>query len=149
MQVRSMLIMSTDIPITYKSPWTGELEQKSNCICPGFTLTFAECTVKGGPGGDATVWNGSAFDCIHSGNEIVLIHSLFGSNIESSTIAAGECNNGSIHAHSVRVEDNCYTSQLNITVNADMIGKTIECAHDNTSTENVIGTLTVATEGET
>ena len=101
--------------------------------------------MKGGPG-DITVWKGSAFDC--SSNEIALIHSLFGSDTQSQTIAAGECNNGSIRAHSVQVEDNCYTSQLNITVNADMIGKTIECAHDDQSTESVIGTLTVATEGE-
>ena len=100
--------------------------------------------------GGATIWKGSAFDCIHSGNEIALIHSSFGSqtNIESSSVAAGECNNGSIHAHIVQVEGNYYTSQLNITVTANMIGKTIECVHDNTSTENVIGTLIVATEGE-
>lgn len=126
----------------------SSLMLKTNCICPGYTLTFAECTVKGRSGGDATVWKGSAFDCIHSRNEITLIHSLFGSNIQSSSaIAAGECNNGSIQVKGVRVEGNCYTSQLNITVNANMIGKTVECVHDNTSTENVIGTLKVATEG--
>ena len=77
----------------------------TNCICPGYDLTFAECTVKGGPG-DITVWKGSAFDC--SSNEIALIHSLFGSDTQSQTVAAGECNNGSIRAHSVQVEDNCY-----------------------------------------
>ena len=126
----------------------SSLTLKTNCICPGYNQTLAECTVKGGPG-DVTVWKGSAFDCTHSRNEIVLIHSLFGSDIESSTVAAGECNNSSIQAQSMRVEGNYYTSQLNITVNADMIGKTVECVHDNTSTENLIGTLTVATEGET
>ena len=84
----------------------------------------------GGPG-DATVWKGSAFDCMQSMNEIVLIHSSFESNINSSSVAAGKCNNGSIHAHSVRVEDNYYTSQLNLTVTANMIGKTVECVYDN------------------
>ena len=125
----------------------NSLTLETNCICPGYTLTFAECTVKGGPG-DTTIWKGSAFHC--SSNEIALIHSLFGVNYtQSHIVAAGECNNGSIWAHSIRVEDNYYTSQLNITVNANMIGKTVECAHDNQSTESVIGTLTVATEGET
>ena len=120
-----------------------------SCICPGYDMTFAECTVKGRSGrpGDATVWRGSAFDCSSANNEIALIHSLFGS--KSSTVAAGECNSGSIHAHSVRVEGNCYTSQLYITVTTNMIGKTVECVYDNTSIESVIGTLIVATEGET
>ena len=90
----------------------------------------------GGPG-DSTVWRGSAFDCRN--NDISLINSRF----ESGT-ATGECNNGSIVGQSI----NCYTSQLNITVSSDMIGKNIECVHDN-STETIIGTLTIATAGET
>ena len=82
---------------------------------------------------------------------ITLLHFRFGPNNQSDSntaAAASECNNGSIHAYGVRVEDNCYTSRLNITVNADMIGKTVECVHYNTSTESVLGTLIVATEGE-
>ena len=102
--------------------------------------------MKGGSIPDATIWRGSAFNC--SMNEtIALLHFLFGPNNQSNT-AASECNNGSIHAYGVRVEGNCYTSQLNITVNADMIGKTVECVHYNESTESVIGTLIVATTGE-
>ena len=111
---------------------------KSNCICPGYTLTFAECAVVGMPS-DLTVWRGSAFDCPTSG--IILLHRRF-----NSQTTAGECNNGSIIGRGIRVEGNCFTSQLNITVNSDMIGKTIECVHDN-STENIVGTLTVATAG--
>ena len=47
----------------------------SGCTCPGYT-TF-ECTIQSGLGG-ATVWKGSALDCIKSNNEIVLLHSRFG-----------------------------------------------------------------------
>ena len=86
---------------------------------------------------------GSAFDCI--GNEIALIHGIgqVGSN---TTIAAGECNNKSIQAQIIRVKGNCYTSQININVNDDMIGKTVKCVHDN-DTETVVGTLTLAIAG--
>ena len=94
-----------------------------------------------GGSGDSTVWRGSAFDCRN--NDISLIHSRF----ESGT-ATGECNNGSIVGQSIKVEGNCYTSQLNITVSSDMIGKNIDCVHDNLA-ETVIGTLTIAAAGET
>ena len=47
----------------------------------------------------------------------------------------------------LRVENNRYTSQLNITVSPEMIGETIECAHDH-GTTNTIGSLTInTTEG--
>lgn len=120
----------------------SSLTLKNNCICPGYTLIFAECTVDGGPG-DSTVWKGSAFDC--SSNDIPLVHSRFA----SSPKAAGECNNGSIEAHGLRVQDNCYTSQLNISVTPNLIGKTIKCVHDNLTAEIVVGTLRVTTVGET
>ena len=94
-----------------------------------------------GRSGESMLWRGSAFDC--RDNDISLIHSRF-----ESGLAVGECNNGSIKGQGIRVEGSCYTAQLNITVSSDMIGKTIECVHDN-STETIIGTLTVATVGET
>ena len=93
---------------------------------------------------DTTIWNGSVFDC--SGNDIALIHSRFGSNPGEE--AAGECNNGSIYARGVSVHGNCYTSQLNINVTSDMIGKTISCVHDTLSGVIVVGTLTVTTVGK-
>ena len=48
----------------------------------------------------------------------------------------------------LRVEDNCYTSQLNITVRSDMIGKTIECVYDDVNTETTVGSLRIVTTGE-
>ena len=90
-----------------------------------------------------TVWSGSAFDC--SGGEITLLHSFYAERTVSH--AYGECNNGSIVAQSLRVENMCYISQLNITVGTDMIGKSIECNYDdgNTETSQLVGALNINT----
>ena len=74
----------------------------------------------------ATVWTGSVLNC--PSDEIVLLHSRFtgpGGTIRS-------CNNGATVAQSLYVQDNLYTSQLNITVTRDIPGKTITmtCAYD-------------------
>jgi hypothetical protein len=40
----------------------------------------------------------------------------------------------------------CYTSQLNVTVTADMIGKSIECYYDsNTATLHSVGATSIIT----
>ena len=112
------------------------------CICPGYTLTY-ECTVMGGPGG-ATVWRGTVFNCPLSDHEVVLLHSRF----ESDTGTFRTCNNGAIVGQSLRVEDNSrYISQLNVTVSSDMIGESIECAHDHggTTESDVIGSSILST----
>ena len=92
----------------------------SGCVCPGDTLIY-ECTVTGGV---ATIWTGSALDCNHL-KEIVLLHNRFLDGI------AGSCNNGAIVVRSLSVQGDNYTSQLNVTVTSDTAGKTIECASDN------------------
>ena len=40
------------------------------------------------------------------------------------------CNNGAIVARILSIDGNNYTSQLNVTVTSETIGKTIECLHD-------------------
>ena len=98
----------------------SSLSTTSGCTCP---MTY-ECTVVGR---GATVWKGSIFDCMSSNNEIILLHDRFSSTVGTK----GTCNNEAIVGKSVGVEDNHYTSQLNITaVKAGMIGKTVECIHD-------------------
>jgi hypothetical protein len=57
--------------------------------------------------------------------EFTLFHSLF------SQGTAVTCNGGSIVGRSVGVEGNCYTSQLEIFVSANIIGTTIFCVYDN------------------
>ena len=106
----------------------------SDCVSPGYcnTLTF-ECTVVGGSG---TVWRGTAFNCDDSNDEIILLHSQF----VNGTI--GTCNNGTIVGQDIRVEnDTYYTSQLSILVTSDLIGKSIECIHDEYANTTLIGSL--------
>ena len=86
------------------------------CACPGQVLTY-NCTVVGGR---ATLWSGTAFDC--SPNEIILRHNEFNDG------TSGECNQGAIIAQSVGVQDNCFTSQLHVTVSGGLHNKTVNCS---------------------
>lgn len=90
-----------------------------------------------------TVFRGSLLNCSNTNNEITLLHSRF--NTTSGT--NGTCNNGRILGYSLpdNTSSNCYISQLCITVTPDIIGKTIECAYDNGTTE-IIGSYLI---GET
>ena len=106
---------------------------RSQCTCTGHVLTY-ECTVTGS---GSTVWKGSAFEC--TSGEIVLQHNLF-----DQMMAAGVCNDGLFSAYGIRVDNNSYTSQLNITVSHSAAGKTIECAYDNGQREASIGTDTIS-----
>ena len=110
------------------------------------TLLTFECSVIGRPVG-STVWNGSAFNC--SLEEIALPHHRFTS--ENSAIINdifGTCNNGFIVGQGLRSENGCYTSQLNVTVTPDMIGKSIECVHDAITSTSTVGTLNIFKPGE-
>jgi hypothetical protein len=106
----------------------------NGCVCPDDTLTY-ECTVAAGSstGGTSTVWTGNAFICPPQ-NEIVLVHSRF----ESANGISHSCNNGAIVGRILSVEDNNYTSQLNVTVIPNTAGKTITCIGDNGSTTMLI-----------
>ena len=109
---------------------------KSSYICPGYTLIY-ECTVIGEHFG-ATVWGGSAFSCQGLGDEIILLHHLFPES------ALGECNHGSMAGYSIRIDNGSYfTSQLNVTVSSDMIGKSITCFYDDISELDLVGTLNI------
>ena len=105
----------------------------SSCTCSAYTLTY-ECTVISGSGG-STIWQGTAFNCVGSTNEIDLLHNRF----ESDRNILKTCNNKTIVVQGLRIDGNCYTSQLNVTVSPNKIGDTIECAHDNNGTTDTIG----------
>ena len=100
----------------------------------------------------ATVWRGSALsNC--SSQEITFLHERdFGVNTTTVT-AFRNCysSNNSIVAHSLRVENGSYISQLNVTVtNSDIIGKSIECAYDSQRDINsttTVGSLNVLKPG--
>lgn len=84
-------------------------------------------------GGGATLWNGTAFDC--PTNEIILRNSRF-----STGGISDDCNNGAITGQSVRVDNNCYTSQLNVAVSASLNNKTVRCTlNSNDGTAITVG----------
>ncbi len=73
-------------------------------------------------GGGTTVWSGSVLNCPLDGSVITLRHSQYASNQ-----AFGICNNGDISGRGIDVTDNCYTSQLNLTVRESYANKTVQC----------------------
>ena len=90
---------------------------KVGCACPNEHLIF-NCTAVGSLG--STIWRVAAFDCVQ--NEIILRHSEY-----NSVGTTGLCNGGAINGTSIRVEGNCYISQLNVTVTPELHNKTVTC----------------------
>ena len=112
--------------------------------CPGpsnKTLLTFKCSVMGRPVG-STIWRGSAFNCSREG--VVLLHRLFTSESDVHQM----CNNGFIVGRGLRSENGCYTSQLNVTVTPDMIGKSIECVHNNITSVATVGSRNISKPGE-
>ena len=72
------------------------------------------------------VWRGNVFDCNSANDEIVLLHEG-NFSIHSAFVS---CNNGAIVGRILRVEDNHYTSQINITLHSELIGADIKCSRD-------------------
>lgn len=101
----------------------------NDCLCPGYTTSY-QCNVTGE---GYTIWKGSAFDCILSGNEILLLHI----NYIGGTVRT--CNNGQIVGRSLGVTNNCYTSQLDVNITAEIEGGTVECVYESGSATEVIG----------
>lgn len=105
-----------------------------------------ECEVIGRPVG-ITVWRGSALDSC-PGQEIGLPHFRF-----MTANVTVMCNNNSISAKGLSVsnetEIGCYVSQLTVNVTSEMIGKSIECFHDDVTNTMVIGSLRVIQPGNT
>ena len=94
--------------------------QLDDCNCLGYNQTY-ECSVSGG---GLTIWNGTAFDCSRTQNEIRLRHSQYG-----DSQATGKCNNDTIIATSVGALGACYVSQLNVTITPEKINETIMCVY--------------------
>ena len=69
------------------------------------------------------------------GSEITLRHSQFASNPPF-----GICNNGDIIGRGIGVVNNCYTSQLNVTVRESSNNKTVQCTlNSNVGTSREVG----------
>jgi hypothetical protein len=96
------------------------------------------------------VWTGAAFDCKNSNNMIVLVQRP-SSNSTGDTSIQQECNDGSIVAHSFRVDNISdviyYTSRLNVKINPNIAGKNISCLLDDGTILSPIGSITVTQKG--
>ena len=98
----------------------------------------------------STVWKGSAFECLHSKYEIVLLHSRY--NSSNGNYSSAPCNDGSVRivGQIVGVSENTYyTSQVIISDSASksgLIGKTVECVRDNGSATEVVMSYIIITE---
>ena len=101
-------------------------------------------------GSGNTVWNGTAFDCRTSNNEIILPHSRSQFGLET----VGTCNNGMIMGRNInRIFDgpnSTFISQLvihlpllNATDNL-LDGRTVECIYDNGMHATNVGTHVIA-----
>ena len=111
----------------------SELIPTNECTCPGFKLTFM-CTILGNVG--ATVWRGSAIECPETNHELIFLHLIRFTDIRG-------CNGGAIIGRGIRIDNMCFTSQLNITVDSSMDGKSIECFYNNGTSANLIGNSSV------
>ena len=106
-----------------------QMPENTGCTCPGSMLIY-NCTVVGT---GTTIWQGTAFTCPAEG--IILRHDRFTGGV------AGDCNSGSIAitGRSLGVENNCYASQLVVTVSSALHNKTVECVHNSNDGSNSIG----------
>ena len=145
--IKAKLFMITNKSVTVcififvcHSVWAskGNLAQINSvtCACPGEVLTI-ECAIIGG---GSTLWEGTAFQCesIHN-NFIALRHSQF----SASEKPQESCNNGAIVASAIRVVNNTYISQLNVTVSLEMNNTTVECVHDYNLTSTIVKSILV------
>ena len=89
-----------------------------------------------------TTWRGDSEVFVCSSMEINLLHHRF-------TTQKDECNNGSVHVvgKGLKVEGNQYTSQLNVTLKENMIGKTIECYYEGVG-QTLVDSVTINTKGK-
>lgn len=108
-----------------------KLAELTSCTCRGFTAVY-ECTVMGGL---VTIWRGNAINCENSAAGMLLLHNRFGTSDRDYTKT---CNNGTISGRGARVSGVFYTSQLRVNISLDLIGKTIECASFNNSSQSII-----------
>ena len=60
-------------------------------------------------------------------NNIILLHSQF----SSSRGISGTCNGGAIIGRSLAADNNCFTSQLNVTASPELEERDVECIYDN------------------
>ena len=116
------------------------LVTENKCTCETLTL---ECSIIGS---GSTVLRLQGNSIIYG--EIILLHSRYNSSTRSSAV----CNNGAIElvGWSLGVEDNCFTSQLQIKFsdNFKFAENLVSCIHDNGTAETVVGNYLIHAIGK-
>ena len=83
------------------------------------------------------MWQGTAFDCPQSSNEIALRHAEFLGSV-------GVCNDGAIFAHADSIQSpDCFVSNLTVHVTSALEGRTIRCDHDDGMTVLTVRSFTL------
>jgi hypothetical protein len=83
------------------------------------------------------VWRGTV---ISAGCEVTLFHSEFG----VPGAARGVCNSGAVVGYNTGMENNCFTSNLDILVSPGLNGRTVECIIDDGVTNTLIDRATLS-----
>ena len=109
----------------------AEMVSVSTCTCEGYDQVY-ECTVERG---NATVWQGTAFNCPATNNEIAF---------PSPNSASASCNEGAISAHIIRADNNTYTSRLSVLFHSELNGSRINCYSDGSQGTVLVGSSTLA-----
>ena len=102
----------------------------THCTCPGQTLTY-ECSVA--EDATTTIWTGSAFDCSEKENQLIFLPSRARDNQTQRT-----CNRGDIVGHITGIVDNVFVTQLNITLNPSLDGKTVQCFYRDVASDSKV-----------
>jgi hypothetical protein len=130
-QVRENVCYFVHVGSTLEGISDHEGVNETQCVCPGDKLTY-ECTIQGETTG-ATIWKGNALSGCQQ-NAILLQHHQF----TPTGGSAGTCNNGAIVGQSLGIQGNNYTSQLNVTITPETAGKTITCAYDALTAQDIM-----------
>ena len=85
----------------------------------------------------STIWRVAAFDCMQ--NEIILRHSEY----DDVGGTSGLCNGGAISGRSTAVDDNCYTSQLRLTVSRELHNKAVTCLLNLNRAMTAVGNVSI------
>ena len=95
------------------------------------------------------MWTGTAFDCQSANNQIILFPNRFQNG---SAGVQEKCNGGAIVAHQLRVDSNMntttYTSQLDVKLNSNIVGKNITCLFDEDTLSTIIGSIILIQNGK-
>ena len=133
-----MLYSADTVTVNSQEGTSGEFSLISGCVCSSYSVTYT-CRIFGGGN---TLWNGTAFSCPSNSdsnnNQILLRHSGFGTERNS----VGTCNGGAITGEGVSSTGG-FTSQLNVTITSDLVGRQVSCYYENGSIEILVGNSTI------